>query len=388
MDRSAIDRLADDRFRATFVDLCSRHRVLGLVLSRLTGADMRDGVPAVDEFDRLLRPLRRRAMIFEAKRDHLAGVLQARGIETVILKGAALATTIYREPVERDLADLDLLVRPTAIRPAVRAFAEEGYSLPPQRGRVWTYRRHHFHLPLSHPDGHVVEVHWALSRPGSPFGLGAGAILDQAVAYRPLAGPGQRHPRPEHMILHLALQNLREGFSRLARLVDMDRIIASQPDLDWSALTRIACNEGLASPAALSLRLLSRLFGIEVPEEAARALRPSAVSRAHLAMLRPEHSLLTQRSERTYSAKSLLELWLLRGTRSRASSLLGMLKPKVRVAAYRREIRGWFGRCLKLGKVIIFQLSLYASAAAAQLTRSGRDQMRFWSSQASSSERL
>ena len=389
-DRSLVEPLFDDEsFRRELLNVAAGHRLLGLTLSFMVGARALGGRAASGdrEIQNLVRSVRRRAVLFEMKRDQIVAALQKAGIRPVVLKGAAIASTLYREPFERDVEDLDLLVGEEGLERAVRALEAEGYVAPPPE-RFRAYRRHHFHIPLDHPDSHAVEIHWALTRATALFQLDAKEVLAQSIR---LEETGERDlflPRPEHMLLHLVLQNLQEGFSRLARLVDIDRLVAATPDMDWEALVAAARKGSLASATALSLQLASRLLGTSTPEPVIEELRPGPVSRFNLMLMRPVSSLMDQRLLHADTAIRLHEFWLLRGLSERISLLRKMLMPHVGVGDSAKDRLGPLRRWLRLGKLAGLQVFLCASAVACSATASGRAQMRFWSSQARSSDRL
>ena len=389
LDAAAVEPLFDDSFRQELLNVAAGHRLLGLTLSFIVRARALSGrTESGDrEFQDLVRSVRRRAVLFEMKRDQVVTALQKAGTRPVVLKGAAIASTLYREPFERDVEDLDLLVGQEGLERAVRALEAEGYvSPPPEESRA--YRRHHFHIPLDHPDSHAVEIHWALSRATAPFQLDSKEVLAQSIRLEKVGQPDLLLPRPEHMLLHLVLQNLQEGFSRLARLVDIDRLVATTPDMDWEVLVVAAKKGSLTSATALSLQLASRLLGSCIPAPVIEELRPGPVSRFNLTMMRPVSSLLNQRLLHADAAIRLHEFWLLRGASKRISLLRKMLMPHAGVGDSAKERLGTFRRWLRLGKLAGLQVFLCASAVAFPTTASGRAQMRFWSSQARSSDRL
>jgi hypothetical protein len=225
---------------------------------------------------------------------------------------------------------------------------------------------------------HIVEIHWALTMPKAPFQLDASEVLAQSTLLERPGQPVLFLPRPEHTLLHLVVQNLQEGFSRLARLVDIDRIVASTPGLDWEVLVAAARKGNLASATAESLQLAHRLLGATVPDGVLRELRPGPVARFHLAIMRPDRSLLSQRSESVYSAKDLHELWLLGGLCRRLLLLRQMLVSDPAIIFPRQERPGALVRLWRLGKLVVLQLYLYVAAALDQVTPSGRTQLRFW----------
>lgn len=363
------------------LDLAADHNVLGLALSALVGASRRGEAPdsVTRRLDRLLRSVRRRTAVFELKRDLVVAALADAGVRPVVLKGGALAVTDYDEPHERHSADLDVLVREDRVESALRALGERGYAGPSSAEALRAYRRHHFHVPLRHPDSHVVEIHWALTRPSAVFRLDASEVMARATRLERPGQPDLIVPRPECTLLLLVLQNLQEGFSRLVRLVDIDRVVASTPGLDWDALVATARRGNLSSATAVSLRLANRLLGAAVPEGVIRALRPGRCARFHIAIMCPLRSLLAQRLRRADAARCLHELWLLDGMRERMLLLSQMLASDPAVTFPKlRPSRSW-SRAGRIGKLFALQLYLYLEAAAAQATSPGRARIRFWS---------
>jgi len=380
LDPVLVEPLADHAFRREFLEIASAHRVMGLALSIAVPALARSGGAGRgnQELGDLLRTARRRAAMFEIQRDHVVAILLSAGVQPVILKGAAIAMTFYDKPFERDFVDLDILVPEDQVEQSLQALGAQGYVGPTSPEVLLAYRHYHFHVPLRDRLAHVVEIHWRLTRASELFQLDANEVLSQSTSLERSGPPVLVLPRPEHTLLHLVIQNLHEGFSRLSRLVDMDRIVAATPGLDWDALIATARKGNLAPATAVSLQLANRLLGCTVPEDVLRELRPGAVARFHLAIMRPVRSMLTQRLPSAYATKRLQELWLVRGARKRILLLSQMLSSDAAVTFPRKERRGALRRFWILGKLVVLQVCLYGVAVAAQATRVGRVRMRFW----------
>jgi len=373
--------MLDPGCRERFVELAGRHHVLGLVLSSLLPlldpSSRWDGVR--EEWSGLLRGQRRRAAIFDLKRDRVSAILRAAGIRAIALKGAALRLTVYSESVERELEDLDLLVRDEEVDRAVEVLCGDGYSLPHSREMINAYRRHHFHYHLRGHDGHIVEIHWALIRADRSFSLTPEEIWEGAVEIRPKDGVLTWIPSPHHLVLQIVLQNLQEGFSRLGRVVDIDRIVSDADGFDWPSLVAAAQRGGLQSAVAMSLQLSHRLLGTVVPATVARDLSPSRAARFHLAIMGPEECLMRQTLRRAYSAAALFELWLVRRSDQRMRQLsvqLGEAKFTEMSSGEGPQAAERWARLVKLGAS---QLLAYATALGSLATRRGRTRSRFWS---------
>jgi hypothetical protein len=145
-----------------------------------------------------------------------------------------------------------------------------------------------------------------------------------------------RAPRPEHLLLHMAHENLRDSFSRFGRIVDLDRIVASAPALDWDYTVSQARVGGLQSLLSLSLELARELLGARVPDEVFASLRPRAAARFHVGLMQPAPSLVRRRL-REVGAAGALQLWLCEGWRRRSRLLLRMLSG-------RQSAEGWIFR--------------------------------------------
>jgi len=388
LDGDALTPLSDDRYRQRVLDVAAEHRVLGLTLTSLTEALEGRDDPSAGGLGDLLRKVRRRSALFDLRRERVTVLLEQAGVAAVVLKGGATSVLYFDAPHERDLEDLDLLVSENDVDRAVDTLRAAGYDPPYTAGQIETFRRHHFHIPMRHPDRHEVEVHWGLSRPTSTFRLDAGEVVRAAREHARPGRPPLRHPSPEHTILHDVLQNLQESFCRLARFVEIDRIVARVPDLDWDRVIRAARDGGLANPTVVSLRIAGELLGTAVPPEVFRALAPPGPTRFHIAIMRPAALVLTQRLGATFAAQHLHEFWMCASHRDRRLLLSRLLTRDPEAGLFTSNRPGMPKRWWNIGKLALLQMALYVDATILALTRGGRAQMRFWSSHSSSSDFL
>jgi len=363
-----------------FVEVADRHGVLGLALSTLdrAGALTRDDAAA--PLQATLHGLRRRAALLALERENVLRTLAQHDVSAVVLKGAGLSATVYSTPVERNYGDIDLLLSPDAIPAALDALARAGYHASGSDAVVAAYREHHFHYRVQRGRGMIVELHWALTAAREPYHLDESAFLAQSRIARRYDADGEneslarsfRVPRPEHALMHIVVENVRDGFSRLTRIVDVDRIVGAAPDIDWALVQSTARDGRLAPALALALDVSGTLFGTVVPAEVTRALRPTRAVRLHLSLLRPVPSLLRQRATTRTTWIALLQFWLLSG-QSRRSAIARMLRgddadPLAWIwngedegAPVRPRLRD---RLLRAQKMALYQLAIYAAALA------------------------
>jgi hypothetical protein len=259
---------------------------------------------------------------------------------------------------------------------------EAGYSLPHSREVVDAYWQHHFHFYLKSVDGHVVEIHWGLIKPGQPFEVPPEDVWNHAVEVPLGNGTKMLVPSPPHLVVQIILQNLQEDFSRLGRVVDIDRIVTAHDDFDWDELIRVARLGRLESAIAVSLQLSRNLLGTPVPSAVAAELSPAPAARFHLAIMGPEDCLMGQKLRRTHSGAGLFELWLVAPFQRRLRQLARRIRER-KFTEITSEDRSWPGqRVLRLIKLCGVQLLVYAAALRSTVSPRGRGRGRssFWSS--------
>lgn len=173
----------------------------------------------------------------------LARELSQRDAEVIVLKGATLASTVYKNQWScRPMSDVDVLVRPQdrqTVQEAVdRIRAASDVSTPPIRVDLHTSLLNPERVPsrarlctLS-----LAEI-WALSRP-----------LNGSI----------RHLTPELNFIYLALHGFKHSLSRLIWIVDLALVLR---ECDVGSLLSLARKVGAARPVAVALHILARLLG-------------------------------------------------------------------------------------------------------------------------------
>ena len=129
-----------------------------------------------------------RVLLRGAARNMLAGrqiqtvtdALNKAGIFSILLKGHALARTVYPDPALRQSTDIDLLVQPRNIPHAEKILENLGYVCPAKTFSISQSGYHHetFSLPGK---GLHIEIHWV---PDNAFDLFPDGWLDAAFARR------------------------------------------------------------------------------------------------------------------------------------------------------------------------------------------------------------
>ena len=229
----------------------------------------------------------------------LTVALNAVGIEPVLLKGAALATTVYAAWEDRPMRDVDLLVREDQLAAARDAVLAHGWAPHPAVPGDRAYASHHHLTPFVAADGGAahVEIHRSLLPIGHPFSMAPDEVFQHTVPVTIGAGRAavmRPHHHAVYMAAHLVwLHQVRRGgwhaFRDLAAM-------SSHRGFDWCAFSETATRWGAASCAYWTLRLGRALAGIAVPPDVVQHLRP-AVPETMLAHLERHLTALLLRSD-------------------------------------------------------------------------------------------
>lgn len=262
--------------------------------------------------------------------------LEDAGVQAVLLKGAALAHTLYPDWRERPMSDLDLLVDPDEARTAFEALRSAGWILDDDRYPREMYRRH-YHLPPlrdSGASGAYLEIHTGLLLPGHPFRLDPGEVRRRAV---PAVVEGRTVRVPDvvdHLVyvcLHFAWGHmLASGAWRTIRDV---RVLSGAGGFGWRDFRR-RVRDARAGPLAYwTLRLARRLGGVDVPPELQDEIAPPLPGIALRALERHVTSQLFLTEPGCPSVRLSQALWVL-ATRPRGGRPEG-----VRPWAYSADFR-------------------------------------------------
>ena len=207
--------LAETRFDVPLVAaLAFRHRIAAFLRGLAVDPELGPLLPAelADCFVFAHEENGRRNRALREELAGLLGLLNARGIAPVLLKGASrLVDGVYPDPADRFMQDLDLLVPPPSTEAAAAALLEAGYAFS-ERGQRLAHEFHH--LPSLRREGSIAEIelhrsvlsHWN-ERRLSTAEVVAGATR-RAVAGGRAALPGPAQALA-HLILHGQLQHHR-----------------------------------------------------------------------------------------------------------------------------------------------------------------------------------
>jgi hypothetical protein len=284
---------------AHFLDLAKRHNLLPLAYARLRDLDG-DRVPSdimahlqATYYTNLRRNLRLQADLAEA-----VTALQAAGLQPIVLKGGALAGTVYPDPGQRPMVDLDLLVRPGEMEPAGAVLASIGFRLSgglPTRMVAFQQRFGGGLEYLRQGDFGLTRIDLQHDLIGVDLCRDAFAAEPEALwtAARPLPldrGPDALQLSAVDTLIHLCLHPaLHHGYAvPLLGYVDIDWLVAAEASAEfWPRLAARAAQFRARIAVYHALRCAHDLLGTPVPAEVLAELAPGALRQRLVTRLAP-----------------------------------------------------------------------------------------------------
>jgi hypothetical protein len=215
------------------IAVAAREDVLPALYPRLQATvEVSDFLEAIHELNRE----RNRQLLNEIEMHSC--LLHAAGIEPVVLKGAAyLVAGVYRDPSDRLLRDIDLLVETAQSAKAFEIIQSSGYEpyIPNPTALVL-----HHHPTLTRVHRVPVEIHHQIGKGACGVFLTAREIV--AASRRVMLGRAVvRVPAPEHLLIHLILHSQvhHAPHARIwPSLRDMHDLVrlSRQYNLDWESI--------------------------------------------------------------------------------------------------------------------------------------------------------
>jgi hypothetical protein len=234
------------------------------------------------------------------------------GVEVIVLKGAALAETVYDDIGLRSMNDIDLLVREQDLDRAEELMAELGYfSYEGWRSKDW-YRRNHHHLApfINQDNGIKIEIHRDIILPGKPFYVDIRKSWDR-VQDIIIEGVNTLILSPEDLIIHLCLHSSLQPFKRdIRNLIDISEVVSFYGErINWDLIIREAYEGNFTGFIYYPLCLARDILRMEIEREIFDALKNGF-------HLRPfEESLLMLAAQKSIllrdDSSSIFPKWLL-----------------------------------------------------------------------------
>lgn len=218
---------------------------------------------------------------FMAWRRHWHELLAGFGaLPVLVLKGAALAHTLYPEPHWRMLGDLDLLIEPEHRARADAALRAAGYRPGLSTGGDLLFAERQYLRRLGEALSSRVDLHWALSNRPVLGSWGTWVELwTDAVEIPALEAHGLS---PEHALLQACVHRSghHRGDDRMIWLLDIHLLWAGLSTPDQARVAATAAARGIGALLGDGLEAAQRWFGTALDPALAARLRAGARTEA------------------------------------------------------------------------------------------------------------
>ncbi len=214
--------------------------------------------------------------------------LASAGVRALVIKGSALAYTLYEQPWLRPRTDTDLLVPYSEVPAATRALESCGYArCDDLTSGTLVSHQIAFERVDRHGLYHVIDLHWKVVNPqvladSLPFE----ELWRDARPALPL-GPPARVPSAGASIVLACIHRLahHQGDDRLIWLYDLRVLTTAFDEREWRRFCELACARGVAGLCLDGLGRAREHFNICVPravEDELAAAAPGEASRQYL----------------------------------------------------------------------------------------------------------
>jgi hypothetical protein len=198
------------------------------------------------------------------------------GLEYTLLKGAALACSIYGSFEQRPMIDVDILVNNADGGAAVDALLSAGWVWRADKPRDGDYSHLH-HLPaLIDPNGLVsTEIHTSILPAAAPFDISTSAVLGSARSVR-FKQSDIRVPGPLYLLLHSCIHFAWSHLFRSSawRTFRDIKSMIKEYDFEWDEFIELARLHKATSCCFWTLHLARELIGAPIPDSVLDAFRP------------------------------------------------------------------------------------------------------------------
>ena len=225
-----------------------------------------------------------------------------KGVKVIVLKGAALAKTVYGDIGLRQMSDVDLLVKKEDLPCAEKIMSGLDYRFQGDMPPEW-YRENHQHISYVNSEKNIpVEIHWHIARKAHPLRI---RIINDIIERWweeaktiEFSGSKVQILSPEDLITHLCLHFLKHrfinhngGFSSKGALIQLYDIFQTlkyyRDDIDWVRFKSEAEKYGIDSLMYTTLSIVREIMGEhdDVFHNALSSVRPEDLDKELLRLI-------------------------------------------------------------------------------------------------------
>jgi hypothetical protein len=270
-----------------FLQACSERDVTGLACQRLRslleGSDWPQDI--CDALARETRAQMAKELLRQKEVMSVLEVLAAQDIDPILLKGTALAYSLYDSPASRPRIDTDLLIRRNQVNAVRRVMARSGYTAPAHCDGDLLFCQ----FPLKKTDEfglvHTFDFHWKISTQSVFADV---LVFDEIAAVAidlPALGEHARTTGPLHSLLLACIHPVmhHRNVESLIWTYDVHLLASRLSEREFSRFSELAVAKRVSAICAHQLSTARRWLGTRIPDAAMMKLgavdgrEPSAV---------------------------------------------------------------------------------------------------------------
>lgn len=204
-----------------------------------------------------------RNMLLYAELARITNTFHQRGIEGIVLKGAALAKFIYRDIGLRSMIDIDILIQREDLRHAAEIMPQLEYFPETLHASEEWYRQKHHHLPVytNRANSVSVELHWNIANAST--GVLTSSWWKRGIKVQ-IDHQDATIPSPGDMLMHLCVHLFHHGYPTemvLRALCDISTTLDRyQEEIDWKAFLTELASSSLRKPVLTVLYLVKKIY--------------------------------------------------------------------------------------------------------------------------------
>lgn len=229
-------------------------------------------VPALRALEGHQRDVVQRGLRLTATLLEVHQALTTAGLKAIPYKGPTLAMQLYGDPALRDAVDLDILLPQQQVMPALEVMARVGFVpareyRPEIREQLLRYRAE---IGLV-KDDQLVELQWRLA----PNYFSVEMDFEQLWHRRREVQIKDRSLpvlSAEDNLLVLSVHGAKHHWNTLKWLLDVDRLLQTNPSLDWRVTLERAETLGVQRIVETTLHACAKLLETPLPAQVGTAL--------------------------------------------------------------------------------------------------------------------
>jgi hypothetical protein len=215
--------------------------------------------------------------------------LAADRIHPILLKGTALAYTVYEAPSSRPRSDTDLLVGRQDVDAVRRIMAGLGYAATNFCDGERLFHQFEVQKEDAFAVSHTFDIHWKISTQSVFADTLTYQELRDAAWPIPGLGAHARGAAPVHALLLACIHPVmhHRNVERLIWIYDVHLLASKLSPPQLETFTRLALEKRVATICAHELRLARTQFATKVPDAVVDRLESSANREPSAQYLRP-----------------------------------------------------------------------------------------------------